>query len=79
MFFIFNTWDLFGELKRTPSLDLSGTYQGDPRTRPPRCTSPQQPNMHISALNGCLISVSVSYCDKISLNFFALPSVSKYK
>ena len=79
MFFIFNAWDLFGELKRTTSLDLSGTYQGDPRTRPPCCTVPQQPNMHISALNGCLILVSVLYCDTISLNFFALPSVSKYE
>ena len=38
-FFIFNTRDLLSESKR---LNLRGTYQGEPYTRPPSCSSPRQ-------------------------------------
>ena len=29
-------------------LKLSGTNQGEPRTRPPSCTTPQQPTVYVT-------------------------------
>ena len=50
MFFIFNTLELLNEHKRLTRLNLSGPYQGEPHTRPPSCTTPQQPTMHVTIL-----------------------------
>ena len=46
MFFIFNTQEVFSEQKRLTSLNLSGTDQGEPSTRPPSCTTPRQPKIN---------------------------------
>ena len=40
--FICITMQLFSEQKRLTSLNLSGIYQGEPRFRPPSCTTLQQ-------------------------------------
>ena len=46
MFFIFNAWELFSEKKRLTSLNVSGTYQGEPSLRLPSCTTPLQPTIY---------------------------------
>ena len=43
--FISNCKGAFNEQKRLTSLNLSGTYQAEPSTRPPSCTTPQQPTV----------------------------------
>ena len=52
MFFIFNTRELFSELKRLIVLNLTGTNLGETSTRPPSCTTPWQPtiNVHLPPL-----------------------------
>ena len=39
---IFNAKEILSKHKRLTSLNLSGTFQGKPRTRPPSCTTPQE-------------------------------------
>ena len=46
VFFIFNTWELLSEHKRLKSLELIGTYQREPHTRPPSCITPPQPTIY---------------------------------
>ena len=38
----------FNEQKRLTSLNRSGTEPGEPCTKPPSCTSPQQPTLSTS-------------------------------
>ena len=40
VFFTFNTRELSSELERLTSLNLSGTYEGEPSTIPPSGTTP---------------------------------------
>ena len=46
VFFICTTMELFSEQKRLTSLNLSGIYQGEPRFRPPSCTTLQQQTIY---------------------------------
>ena len=43
----FQYTEILSELKRLASVNLNGTYQREPHTRPPSCTMPQQSTLHV--------------------------------
>ena len=47
----FNYQELLTKYKKPTSLNLSGTYQGEPGIWPPSCIKPLQPTIHIPMCN----------------------------